>query len=62
MSTALLTDHYELTMVRAALASGAAERRVVFEVFTRSLPQGRRYGVLAGTGRLLDALAHFHFG
>jgi nicotinate phosphoribosyltransferase len=61
MSTALLTDHYELTMVQAALRSGAASRRVVFEVFARSLPRGRRFGVVAGTGRLLDALASFRF-
>ncbi len=61
-STALLTDHYELTMVEAALRSGAASRRCVFEVFARRLPEGRRYGVVAGTGRLLDALAAFRFG
>src|ERR1017187_1401556 len=59
--TALLTDHYELTMLRAALHSGAAHRRSVFEVFARSLPSGRRYGVAAGQGRLLDALARFRF-
>ncbi|MDT3438839.1 MULTISPECIES: nicotinate phosphoribosyltransferase [unclassified Pseudofrankia] len=62
MSTALLTDHYELTMLRAALKSGAAGRRATFEVFARSLPAGRRYGVVAGTGRLLEALADFRFG
>lgn len=60
-STALLTDHYELTMLEAALRSGAAERRAVFEVFARRLPDGRRYGVTAGTGRLLDALRDFTF-
>ncbi len=61
-STALLTDHYELTMLRAALRSGAAHRRGVFEVFTRKLPNGRRYGTVAGTGRLLDAIERFRFG
>jgi nicotinate phosphoribosyltransferase len=60
--TALLTDHYELTMVRAALQSGTADRRAVFEMFARHLPNGRRYGVVAGTGRLLDALEEFRFG
>jgi len=60
--TALLTDHYELTMLQAALRSGAAGRRAVFEVFARHLPHGRRYGVVAGTGRLLDALERFRFG
>ncbi len=61
-TTALLTDHYELTMLQAALHSGAASRRAVFEVFARHLPHGRRYGVVAGTGRLLDALERFRFG
>jgi len=60
--TALLTDHYELTMVQAALHSGAADRRAVFEVFARHLPHGRRYGVVAGTGRLLDTIERFRFG
>ncbi|GAA6527250.1 nicotinate phosphoribosyltransferase [Intrasporangium sp. DVR] len=62
MSTALLTDHYELTMVQAALASGEAHRRCVFEAFSRRLPDGRRYGVVGGTGRFLEALEHFRFG
>ena len=58
---ALLTDRYELTMVAAALADGTADRDCVFEVFARRLPHGRRYGVLAGTGRLLEALPVFRF-
>ena len=60
-STALLTDHYELTMVEAALRSGAASRDCVFEVFARRLPEGRRYCVVAGTGRLLAAHEQFRF-
>lgn len=61
-STALLTDRYELTMVQAARRSGLAGRTCVFEVFSRQLPAGRRYGVVAGTGRLLDELKEFRFG
>jgi len=61
-ATALLTDRYELTMLAAALADGTADRDCVFEVFARRLPHGRRYGVVAGTGRLLDALPGFSFG
>lgn len=61
-STALLTDQYELTMLAAALADGSAHRNCTFEVFARRLPHGRRYGVVAGTGRLLAALAEFRFG
>ncbi len=60
-SSALLTDHYELTLVLAALRSGAAHRRSVFEVFARRLPDGRRYGVVAGTARVLEAIAAFRF-
>jgi len=61
-TTALLTDEYELTMIRAALRSGTASRRCVFELFGRRLPPGRRYGVVAGTGRVLDAIEAFRFG
>lgn len=62
MSTALLTDHYELTMLDAARRSGRASRRSVFEVFSRRLPGQRRYGVVAGTARLIDEIAQFRFG
>lgn len=61
-STALLTDHYELTMLEAALRSGEARRACVFETFARRLPDGRRYGVVGGTGRFLEALQQFRFG
>ncbi|MFC3454174.1 nicotinate phosphoribosyltransferase [Amycolatopsis speibonae] len=60
-STALLTDHYELTMLASALSDRTADRPCVFEVFARRLPDGRRYGVVAGTGRVLDAIADFRF-
>ena len=57
----LLTDKYELTMLAAALRDGTAQRRTTFELFARRLPEGRRYGVVAGTGRLLEALPRFRF-
>lgn len=62
MSTALRTDRYELTMLDAAIGSGTWERECIFEVFARRLPEGRRYGIVAGTGRLLAALEEFRFG
>jgi nicotinate phosphoribosyltransferase len=60
-STALHTDRYELTMVDAAIANGTAYRDSVFETFARRLPGARRYGVVAGTGRLVDAITRFRF-
>ncbi|WP_460801734.1 nicotinate phosphoribosyltransferase [Microbacterium sp. GXF6406] len=61
-STALLTDQYELTMLGAALRDGTASRPSVFELFSRRLSGGRRFGVVAGTGRLLTMLRDFRFG
>jgi nicotinate phosphoribosyltransferase len=58
---ALMTDQYELTMISAALQDGTADRRCVFEVFARRLPTGRRYGVVAGTGRLMELIRDFRF-
>ncbi|MDD7384903.1 MAG: nicotinate phosphoribosyltransferase [Actinomycetaceae bacterium] len=60
-STSLLTDMYELTMVDAAILDGTASRHSVFEVFARRLPGSRRYGVVAGTSRVLEAIRDFHF-
>ena len=61
-STALLTDRYELTMLAASLRDGTAFRPSVFELFSRRLSGGRRFGVVAGTGRLLGLLRDFRFG
>ncbi len=57
----MLTDQYELSMVSSSLRSGHASTSCVFEVFTRHLPIGRRYGVVCGTARLLDAIDAFRF-
>ena len=61
VTAALLTDKYELTMLSAALRDGSAHRRTSFEVFARRLPEGRRYGIVAGTARFVEALAQFRF-
>mgnify|MGYP001146672576 CR=1 FL=1 len=60
-STSLLTDMYELTMLQAALRDGTAHRECAFEVFARRLPNERRYGVVAGTARVLRAVQDFVF-
>lgn len=48
-------------MLDAALKDGTAHRRCTFEVFGRRLPATRRFGVVAGTGRILEALERFEF-
>lgn len=60
-STALLTDKYEITMLQAALESGVAHRRSTFELFARKLPPGRRYGVVGGMTRAVEAVRAFRF-
>ena len=48
-------------MVDAALRDGTAHRESLFEAFARRLPDGRRYGIVAGTGRLLELIDRFRF-
>lgn len=60
-SPGLLTDRYELTMLTSFVTDGSAEHPAVFEAFARRLPEGRRYGVLGGLGRLLPLVADFTF-
>lgn len=59
--TGLLTDRYELTMLDSFVRNGSVDRPAVFEAFARRLPDGRRYGMLGGLGRLLDAIEAFTF-
>jgi nicotinate phosphoribosyltransferase len=60
-TTALFTDRYELTMLDTAVRAGYADTPACFEVFTRNLPTGRRYGVVAGISNILEAIATFKF-
>ena len=56
-STALLTDHYELTMLQAALRDRHRPPALASSSCSPAgCPTGRRYGVVAGIGRLLDAI------
>jgi len=55
------TDRYELTMLSSFIGDGSANRHAVFEAFSRRLPKGRRYGVVAGLGRLLPLIEAFRF-
>lgn len=57
----LLTDRYELTMLASFISDGSVDRAAVFEAFTRRLPAGRRYGVAAGLGRLVELVEGFRF-
>lgn len=59
--TGLLTDRYELTMLDSFVRDGMVEHPTVFEAFSRRLPEGRRYGMLAGLGRLLALVEDFGY-
>lgn len=61
INTSLLTDMYELTMVDATLQSGTWNRQITFELFGRRLPPTRRFGVMAGNARIIEALERFEF-
>lgn len=49
-------------MLDASLRDGTANTPCLFELFARRLPDGRRYGVVAGVGRFLESLTRFRFG
>ncbi|MEJ7832543.1 MAG: nicotinate phosphoribosyltransferase, partial [Nocardioides sp.] len=61
LSTGMLTDRYELTMLGSWVTDGSVHHRCVFEAFARRLPDGRRYGVLGGLGRLTGLIEDFRF-
>lgn len=53
------TDAYEFTMVSSLVEEGRADVPAVCELFARRLPQGRRFGMQAGLGRVLAALESY---
>ncbi len=59
-SSALFTDLYQLTMVRAYLRSGKTGE-AVFSLFIRQYPQDRGYFVFAGLEDVLTYLEGFRF-
>lgn len=61
MTWSLHTDHYELTMVQAALAGGIADRPCVFSAFARRVPGDAPYGVVGGVDAALEAITSFRF-
>lgn len=60
LSSALLTDLYQLTMLQAYFDEGMDEP-AVFEFYVRELPRGRNFLLFAGLEPALDYLEHLHF-
>jgi nicotinate phosphoribosyltransferase len=56
-----LTDLYQLTMMAGYAATGMSQRRAVFEMFVRRLPEGRAYLVFAGLEQAIGDLLRLAF-
>ncbi len=61
LSSPLLTDLYQLTMLQAYFARGMTDT-AVFELFVRKLPPGRNFLVAAGLEQALDFISQLRFG
>ncbi|HEX9180890.1 MAG TPA: nicotinate phosphoribosyltransferase, partial [Burkholderiales bacterium] len=61
MSSPLLTDLYQLTMLQGYIEQGM-EQPAVFEFFVRKLPPGRNFLVAAGLEQALEFLENLRFG
>ncbi len=61
LTSPLLTDLYQLTMLQAYFAQGMQET-AVFEFFVRKLPPNRNFLLAAGLEQALDFLEQLRFG
>ena len=61
LSSPLLTDLYQLTMLQAYFEAGMTER-AVFELFVRKLPPGRNFFLAAGLEQAVEFLEGLRFG
>ncbi|MDR1539124.1 MAG: nicotinate phosphoribosyltransferase [Clostridiales bacterium] len=57
----LLTDFYELTMMRGYLKSQMADRLVVFDLFFRKNPSGNGYAITAGLAQVIEYIENLNF-
>ena len=60
LSSPLLTDLYQLTMLQAYYEAGMTEQ-AVFELFVRKLPRGRNFFVAAGLEQAIEFLDGLRF-
>ncbi len=60
LTSPLLTDQYQLTMLQSYLEHGM-DQTAVFEFFVRKLPPGRNFLVAAGLEQVLDFLENMQF-
>ena len=60
LTSPLLTDLYQLTMLQAYFESGMT-RTAAFELFARKLPPGRNFLLAAGLEQALQFLENLHF-
>jgi len=61
LSSPLLTDLYQLTMLQGYFEADMTQT-AVFELFVRKLPPGRNFLVAAGLEQALDFIENVHFG
>jgi len=57
----LLTDFYQLSMMKGYLESGVHEDPVVFDLFFRKNPFHNSYTIVAGVESLIEYINHLHF-
>ena len=57
----MLVDFYELTMGNGYMKEGIGERKAVFDMFFRKVPDGAGFAICAGLEQLTGYLKNLHF-
>lgn len=58
---AMLCDFYEFTMSNGYFKNGFYKKKVYFDVFFRSVPDGGGFAIAAGLEQLIDYIKNLHF-
>lgn len=57
----MLVDFYELTMANGYLEMGLKDKRAVFDMFFRKIPDGGGFAICAGLEQVINYLKNLHF-
>ena len=62
MNLTLMSDFYELTMLRGYLRAGFKSKKAVFDLFYRKNPCGNGYAIAAGLEQAAEYIENLRFG
>lgn len=61
INESMLVDYYEFTMTNGYFINGIGEKKVVFDMFFRKVPDNGSFAIMAGLEQVVEYIKNLHF-